>query len=567
MKKTRLMIPFVLGTLFLFVIYYPCFKAPLLSTDDHLLFRTPQIEKAFEFESLKSLFRIDGNIDYYPLRDMSYMVDSYFWHDSLFAARVHQFLLFSCSVFVFFLILRKWGITYWIALLSSFAVLLNPFFSETILWISARKDVLAFFWGILSLYLFVKAHKNKDFVLSFVFLILSFLSKASLVLLPFAGLLYYLHQRKKVIVLTMMSVVALTFSILQTYFYSHVTNMQIALPWTERLQISITALGKMFVGLVWPRINILDLDQLGDWSKQNNEFFYFGLLLWTVIIFWGVRSLFKKNVRDLSFIILLLSLYVPISGLVFPHLLFYSTRYFLPVAFLLFCLLAKFLSHKKNSILILCFLLAWEVWGLLAERKYWASEVGIREKSFWSNPQSLSLKTNYYSTLKDVSVRNLHYQELEKECLKSEIIEPNCREFYRQGFAEGFFKNDESITLLFLNQYEKLAYFDFVDLKLSYQYRFLKIDKKSLEKNLAKKFTPTPEARYNRLTALCLLSRDLEAQRLYQKFVQQHLILTEENEMFIEGMLHPLLRESVIRCLKIMPGFTYLSVSNSRLEF
>ncbi len=567
MKKTRLVIPFLLGTLFLFVIYYPCFKAPLLSTDDSVLFRTPQIEKAFEFESLKSLFRVDGNIDYYPLRDMSYMVDSYFWHDSLFSARVHQFLLFSCSVFVFFLILRKWGITYWVALLSSFAVLLNPFFSETILWISARKDVLAFFWGILSLYLFIKAQKNKDFVLPFIFLILSFLSKASLVLLPFAGLLYYLHQRKKVIFLAMMSVVALTFSIGQTYFYSHVTNMQIALPWTEKLQISMTALGKMFLGLVWPGINILDLDQLGDWKYQNNEFLYFGLFLWAVIIFWGVRSLFKRNVRDLSLIILLLSLYIPVSGLVFPHLLFYSTRYLLPIAFLLFALLAKFLSQKKNSVFILCFLLVWQAWGLLSERKYWAAEVEIREKSFRSNPQSLSLKTSYYSTLKDVSARNLLYQELEKECLKSDIIKLNCREFYRQGFAEGFFKNDESNTLLFLNQYEKLAFSDFEDLKLSYQYRFLKIDKKSLEKSLAQKFTPTPEARYNRLTALCLLSRDLESQRLYQKFVQQHLILVEENEMFIEGMLHPLLRESVIRCLKITPTFASLPVSNSRLEF
>ena len=195
----------ILAALVLVSIYLPYLNEDFFLIDDSSLVSIPQFQNC----SLKNFY--DGfltpgyHIDYYPVRELSYMFDrcitgyKYFgisgtWY------RIHNILLFLGSVLLIFECLKKLKVKENIAFFSALIVLWNPFFNESYLWISARKDILAVFFMSAAVFFFLKgsaSRKRVFFVFSLMLYSLSLLSKATFVLLPLAFLVFFSFSKNK----------------------------------------------------------------------------------------------------------------------------------------------------------------------------------------------------------------------------------------------------------------------------------------------------------------------------------------------------------------------------------
>ena len=99
------------GFCFLLLIYAPGIPEPFFIIDDQLLIQAPQIQH-FSLAALKSIFTLGNNVDFYPLRDLSYVLD-WSWGGDLAAnstsVRLQNFFWFFASVLLIFGILRRIG--------------------------------------------------------------------------------------------------------------------------------------------------------------------------------------------------------------------------------------------------------------------------------------------------------------------------------------------------------------------------------------------------------------------------------------------------------------------------
>src|SRR4051812_21513949 len=93
-RKKWTLIANIFTGLFLIIAYLPALSAPLFSTDDQSLLMIPQFQPPITFETIRTLFKVGAHIDYYPIRDLSYLIDKVMWPKSWAAARLHQILLF-----------------------------------------------------------------------------------------------------------------------------------------------------------------------------------------------------------------------------------------------------------------------------------------------------------------------------------------------------------------------------------------------------------------------------------------------------------------------------------------
>lgn len=441
----------------LFVLYYPALGAPLFSVDDSSLIEIPQLQSV-TWNSLKSLFQVGNHIDYYPIRDLSYLFDYVFFSSSTFWARTHQLILFwVCSLGLGFLSLELG-----FSLLLSFSFcslwLFHPYHSELILWLSARKDILALLFGIWTCFFFVKKLKTQQKVytlLTFTFFVLSLLSKATFLLLPWFALIAYLLKSKPFLkhktFIAISCALSLVYTAFQTWFYSHINPMDFPLTLSDRFLSSLTALGRMICGWIIPSFNTVDIENIGQWFMLNKEFLPIGFSFLVLILLLLFGSFRKKRPDVFLAISLFAVLYLPISGLLFPHLNFYSTRYFEAPALVIWGLLA-FSFHKRNeitqktSVILVSLFITIFIIGTFSEAQVWREAKLVRKKALDLHPQSLSLKASYLEELINIPSKEttneliqekaVIAEDLQKRCqeLKGSIEAYNCRIFYLTAF-------------------------------------------------------------------------------------------------------------------------------------
>src|SRR5689334_17809938 len=73
--KITLILVLFAGILCIDLAYLPSVNNKLFPTDDNALAEAPQILDRFDRRMLKTVFTIGSQIDYYPIRDLSYAVD------------------------------------------------------------------------------------------------------------------------------------------------------------------------------------------------------------------------------------------------------------------------------------------------------------------------------------------------------------------------------------------------------------------------------------------------------------------------------------------------------------
>jgi len=127
-------------------------------------------QRAISLPLVKAAFIsfVEGN--YHPLTLISHSLDYTIWQENPFGHHLSSYLLHLVNVWLVFILIkyltRKWGHksgvpSLYIAGLTAVIFGIHPLRVESIAWITERKDVLAAFFYLLTVYFFVRARSEK----------------------------------------------------------------------------------------------------------------------------------------------------------------------------------------------------------------------------------------------------------------------------------------------------------------------------------------------------------------------------------------------------------------------
>lgn len=224
------------------------------AVDDRVLFIENTAVHGLSFDNLKKvLLSVPNNIEYLPIRDLTYMIDYSIWGLNPFGYHLSNILyyLFTCIMLYLFLmrllsnLLEEYVA---IALFSTLIFIVHPVHVESVAGISQRKDIVSGLFFFLSLYSFLlykDTERRRFFIISLVFFCFSLLSKAVVVIMPLIiFLIDTFYQKKKSGLLKRISLIipylfiALVFSleqfaimknaeIIKPYYYGITTNYDV----------------------------------------------------------------------------------------------------------------------------------------------------------------------------------------------------------------------------------------------------------------------------------------------------------------------------------------------------
>lgn len=199
-KRNLLFLLIILGT---FYIYSTALTGPFIWDDEHFVQRNPaitSIEKVPEYFTSKGTYAERGDFSIYrPLRNVSYLIDYL-----LFGLNPSGFHLINVILHIQNIILLSYmvklmtGNTF-TSLLSAILFAFHPVQTEAVSWIKGRDDLIATFFYLSSLTLYIKCAGRKGYLYwgSIISFALALLSKETAITLPLIILLYNLHFPKE----------------------------------------------------------------------------------------------------------------------------------------------------------------------------------------------------------------------------------------------------------------------------------------------------------------------------------------------------------------------------------
>ncbi|UCE08268.1 MAG: tetratricopeptide repeat protein, partial [bacterium] len=200
MKKYKI-ISVVLISIVTFLVFVPTLKNDLLRCwDDYIYVVDNQIIHRLSLENLKKIFSTFLLGNYHPLTLSSFALEyQFFESDSRVYHTTNLILHIVNSLLVFWLIFMLCK-NLPVSIITAILFSIHPLRAEPVAWVSGRKDLLAaiFFFTTLIFYLYYqKKRLIRFYYISLIVFVLSLLSKATGVILPFVLLLfdYFTHQR------------------------------------------------------------------------------------------------------------------------------------------------------------------------------------------------------------------------------------------------------------------------------------------------------------------------------------------------------------------------------------
>lgn len=549
---------FLCSLILLLLVYNSALHANFFSTDDVELIKAPQIQKAFEVASIKSVLKFGNSPDYYPVRDLSYMLDQYFWNSNPYYSRIHQLVLFWFSSVVLFLVFINLKIQKEISFLMSQLWLFHPVHAETILWLSARKDVLALLFAMAAVNCYLNYNlKNKLSSLWWACLFYGFsiLSKASFALLPFVFVvanLLKIEKKRDYLPKSFALTLCISSVIFQNWYYVKVNNMERFLPLVERFQTSLVALGRMALGWFTSKYNAIDIFNHGSWLQLNWGHIYLGIFLWCILfiaLFWFIK---QKNQLGIFFLLCLLLIYLPVSNLIFPHQIFYSARYMEPLGVTLFIFIVYiwrnsiFRKRYLGILIIVC------LYSSYLESHVWSSNIKIREKALSLTPQNIKLKTLLLSD----KPNDILQKDIENTCnwnLKDITLNEDCalfyyREYYSHRENHNTYINDKYFERILTAQKHVRPQPKALErLQIDHMLFSGKFNQILAEEWLqSHPYLLTEGSRSVQIILSCLLGEP--ARNLEDNYISQNLLLSEDFKNYIYGNVNESYTEKLRMC-------------------
>jgi lipoprotein NlpI len=184
--------------LFVIVLITSGFFAPSLfngwtNWDDHYYILNNPMVKAISWENLKAMFStMEFNGSYNPLALASWSIDYQIYGEDAFGYHLSNLLLHITNTFLVWVFIKR--LTGSIALAAGTALLfgIHPMHVEPVAWITARKDLLAGTFVLISLTVwnaYLSRRSTGLYFLCLLFFLLSLFSKGTVVILPLLLLL------------------------------------------------------------------------------------------------------------------------------------------------------------------------------------------------------------------------------------------------------------------------------------------------------------------------------------------------------------------------------------------
>ena len=546
------------------LLYSPYLFQGLLSIDDNATLNVPQLQSPIDRHLLVTLLTPGNHIDFNPLRDLSYRLDFALWGNDFGHFRIQQLVIFISLFFCLYFSAKHLTGRAWVSFLFSTLWLFNAAHIQSVLWLSSRKELLAIFFVVLAFLFFLRACRtergSRYAMLSFLAFGCSLLSKASFMALPYVGLigialrlpLFKIPQIRTLVLATatLGTLVAGT----QFWFYHEVLFTEFPMTVSYRLQASIVAFGKEALGWVFPSFNIMDPENWGEWLSLNKVFLLPGALALGGIAVATVWTFYRKNYAFFLALTTFWSIYLPTSGILFPHRNFYAVDYFeSPMIALFFC--ALFYLQDKTKILPgltrnqkIGALVALPIAFLLitaSDLKNYSSPIAVWEKANRDTPDSISLRTqllmekiNFFRNQKGqvdrfpLEVQNL-FLEIDKKC----SLQPSdsCLSYYALAFEFLIHKIQSNQVSRYISHYERVVQETGITSRKLQQLKVKQAlnrdnvtDKLYDETRAILQYTVTPGERSLVWALTCLTKGNKTAQQLYAHYLRRHLIQPDD---------------------------------------
>lgn len=410
--------------------YFQTLSYELIYLDDETI-----INKKFEglntFEKVLFSFTSNylGGHYYRPVALLTLVMDSLFAGKSYFIYHFTNFIIHFLTSIIVFLSVKKLGYSLIIAFLTALLFALNPIHVNAVGWIAGRGDLLAAFFSIVALFIYLKViQENKLFLLFIIFisLFLAILSKEVSLLVPLLFLPFYFIE-KKVLLLDRINISIL--SMMLFVFILYYLLREVFLPEVNLDKFSFTAIYKNI--LILPETISKFLIPFG--IKALSRFEYFtsisGIIIFIILLLIPLKL---KSINRLRYYFgLLWFVFLLIPGLVTRTMeqdgfYYWDCRSYLPSIGLIFVAseILKVMDLQKYRIqfftLIIIYLFAQ---GTITFFKVKLYENPIR---FWN-----AVKTDYpYNFLPYVGLYNYFNESkdlsnAEAQLLKAIEVSPN----------------------------------------------------------------------------------------------------------------------------------------------
>ena len=168
--------------------------------------------------------------NYNPLTTLTFAIEYHFFKDNPFHYHLDNFLLHLINTFLVFILISQLGMKKQWALLVALLFGIHPMHIESVAWVTERKDVLYGMFYLLAANCYLQHYKTKKslyLLLTYLFFILSLLSKIQAVALPLSLLLFdYLNNRPLKINLIIEKIPYFIFSLLIGFLGIHFLKEQ-----------------------------------------------------------------------------------------------------------------------------------------------------------------------------------------------------------------------------------------------------------------------------------------------------------------------------------------------------
>lgn len=287
---------------------------------------------------------------YRPLFKLSLSLDYWLWGLNPFGYHLSSVVLHLLTNILFFLICLYLRLPAWLSFSISAVNIVAPLHVSNVAWISARADLLAGFFVLLSLYLYLLKNKLCYYSSLFAFLF-ALLSKEIAIVFPFFLLIAeYLKTKryKRLIAYFALSIIYLLVRLVTLGKLGTRVPLLWGAPYISFLS-SLAGFGYYILKMFFP-FKLSVSDAFPKYHSLLEPAVAISLLLFLSLLFILVRKLRRGEVMAPLSLFWLFLFYLPISNIV-PALHFWAERFFYLPAFGLLLFLANFIK-KPNPIII-----------------------------------------------------------------------------------------------------------------------------------------------------------------------------------------------------------------------
>jgi len=407
----------------------------------------------FSWHGFKTLFTVYVSKHYHPLTLLSYTFDYRIWGLNPMGYIFMNILFHLLNVFIVYKIFLKISKHKEIALITALLFAIHPMRVESVVWISARKDVLFAFFYLLSVYQYIYYLRNPKqigILLSVLgFYIFSLLSKGTAVSLPMVLLLLdYYFQRKDYTKIFLEKIPFLALSITFAYIaiLAQSNEPQNLHPFKHHFFLATYALSFYVIKFFTP----LYQSCLFEYPKKTNDFlptiYYLSSLIIPITLL--CIYYFKSIRKQLIFAILFFGFTIGSFLIKFPIGPFYlAERYtyvpYIGIAFLVSHLICKSKKHPIGKLLKIGI----SIWIIFLIGKTFTYI------KVWSNSETLWTYVLKMNSTSAIANNNLGNEKIKHGDFENALVNFNRAIEFNPNYKEAY--NNRGSAYAHMNLYEK----------------------------------------------------------------------------------------------------------------